>query len=145
MTTPDPAERTEEVLNRSAQMERLSSSIEHLTQILAERDKALLSEFGHLRQDVKDVSRAIQNISDTVKPLKEDHDRQAAVEKARADLHIQGEQRIQSLVDITKHPAVRGIFYALAAALAAAMSLKGCGVAVMPDVMSSTNEVVFLR
>lgn len=147
MTTHEssPLERTEEIVNRSNQIERLTTSIDHLVLILAERDKALLSEVGHLRQEFRNVATNISNLSDAVKPLKEDHDRQAAVAQARADLHIQGEQRLQSLVDLSKHPVVKGVFYAIAAALAAALSLNSCGASVIPETISSTNEIVFLR
>jgi len=136
LSTPTPVNHrdvnTDEVLRPTVRAvgpvacDLLPERIDALTRVLAARDSALLSEFGHLRGDFKDLALSVRELTAEIKPLAHDRVDSKALEKARAEVHAQQATVSKAWADLFSSPTTKAVIAAIVGAIASAGLLRSC-------------------
>lgn len=71
-------------------------------------------------------STVLEQLSDALQPLLEEHARKGVVDAARADLHLAAEKRWEAVMSIFSHPLTKWILGIAAALAAGSLGVRAC-------------------
>jgi len=104
----------------------LPERIDALTRVLAARDSAMLSELGHMRCDLKDLTASVRELTVALQPIVQDRVDQRAEEKVRSELHQRQETVSKAWADLFSSPTTKAVIAAIVGAIASAGLLRSC-------------------
>jgi len=71
-------------------------------------------------------STVLEQLSDALQPLLEEHARKGVVDAAGADLHLANDQRWEAVIGVFKHPIVKWLIGIAAALAAGSLGVRAC-------------------